>query len=198
MVVACLALFVALGGVSYGVATGSIDGREIKNNSVASKDLRNNSAGTADIKNGSLLRGDFKSGQLPAGARGPEGPAGVAGRDGFGTLAYPIGVVPDIAPGESGNDILFCPDGTYPTGGDAYTTENEDEDPNAPLVFGVVQEEVFAFDGATPVGWWVYWDNQSGQEVDLFVDVSCANANTVQSKAKAKRQIRKGAGGRLK
>ena len=34
MVVALIALFVAMGGVSYGVATGSIDGREIKNNTV--------------------------------------------------------------------------------------------------------------------------------------------------------------------
>ena len=41
MVVALVALFVALGGVSYGVASGYIDSREIKNNSIQSKDVRN-------------------------------------------------------------------------------------------------------------------------------------------------------------
>ena len=42
LVISCIALFVSLGGVSYGVATGFIDSREIKNNSVRSADLRNN------------------------------------------------------------------------------------------------------------------------------------------------------------
>ena len=41
LVIACIALFIALGGVSYGLATGSIDGREIKNNSVTGADIRN-------------------------------------------------------------------------------------------------------------------------------------------------------------
>jgi hypothetical protein len=37
-VVASIALFIALGGTSYGLATGSIGSREIKNNSVRSDD----------------------------------------------------------------------------------------------------------------------------------------------------------------
>jgi hypothetical protein len=41
MVVAGIALFVALGGVSYGLATGAIDSREVKNNSLRSRDVRN-------------------------------------------------------------------------------------------------------------------------------------------------------------
>jgi hypothetical protein len=50
MVVACIALFVALGGVSYGVATGYIDSREIKNNTIRGK----------DVKNGALTGKEFK------------------------------------------------------------------------------------------------------------------------------------------
>jgi hypothetical protein len=79
-VVAYLALFIALGGTSYGLATGSIDSREIKNNSVRSKDIRNNDVrgkdirtGTirsSDVANGSLLGKDFKAGQLPPGPPG--------------------------------------------------------------------------------------------------------------------------------
>jgi hypothetical protein len=54
MGVALLALFISLGGVSYGVATGSIDSREIKNNTVRGKDVRNNSLRGADVRESSL------------------------------------------------------------------------------------------------------------------------------------------------
>ena len=82
-VVASLALFVALGGTSYGVATGTIDSREVKNNSLSSKDIRNRTIlgkdvktdaltgrqiknlGTGDIRDESLLAKDFAPGQLP-------------------------------------------------------------------------------------------------------------------------------------
>ena len=40
LVIACMALFVALGGVSYGVATGSIDSREIQDGSVRNADFK--------------------------------------------------------------------------------------------------------------------------------------------------------------
>ena len=42
MGVALLALFMSLGGVSYGVATGYIDSREIKNSTIRDKDVRKN------------------------------------------------------------------------------------------------------------------------------------------------------------
>lgn len=84
-VVASIALFIALGGTSYGLATGSIGSREIKNNSVRSKDIRNNDVRGRDIRNGSLLANDFRAGQLPAGekgATGAQGPPGIQGPPG--------------------------------------------------------------------------------------------------------------------
>ena len=75
-VISLIALFVALGGTSYGLASGAIDSREIKNNTVRTKDVRN----------GSLLSRDFKAGQLPAGSRGATGPAGPAGRSALSAL----------------------------------------------------------------------------------------------------------------
>ena len=39
LVIALIALFVSLSGVAYGVATGSIDSREIKDNDVRTRDL---------------------------------------------------------------------------------------------------------------------------------------------------------------
>src|SRR4051812_49114143 len=58
MVVALLALFVSLGGVSYGLATGSIDSREIKNNTIRTGDVRNNEIRGRDIRNSTIRGGD--------------------------------------------------------------------------------------------------------------------------------------------
>jgi hypothetical protein len=64
LVIACIALFVALGGVSYGVATGSIDSREIADNTVRSKDVRNNSVYSRDIRNNDVRDIDIRNGTV--------------------------------------------------------------------------------------------------------------------------------------
>jgi hypothetical protein len=61
LVIACVALFVALGGVSYGVATQSIDSREIKNNTIRSKDVRNNTLRTFDVRNNEIRGFDIRN-----------------------------------------------------------------------------------------------------------------------------------------
>ena len=67
LAIACIALFVAMGGVSYGVATGSIDSRE--------------------IKNGSIRNPDFKDGTLRGNEAKPNGFGGKAIKE--STLASP-------------------------------------------------------------------------------------------------------------
>jgi len=59
-VIACIALFVSMGGVSYAVATGSIDSREIKDNTVRGKDLRANNITARELKRRSLDGTDIK------------------------------------------------------------------------------------------------------------------------------------------
>ncbi len=61
LVVASLALFVSLSGVSYGVATGFIDSRELKNNQVRSVDLRNNDIRTRDLRNNEIRGLDIRN-----------------------------------------------------------------------------------------------------------------------------------------
>jgi hypothetical protein len=61
LVIACLALFVSLSGVSYGVATGFIDSREIKNNEVRTRDLRNNDIRTKDLRNNEIRGIDIRN-----------------------------------------------------------------------------------------------------------------------------------------
>jgi len=64
MLVALLALFLSLGGVSYGVATGFIDSRELKNNAVSTKDLKNNDIRGRDVRNNSLTGSDINESRL--------------------------------------------------------------------------------------------------------------------------------------
>jgi len=60
LVISCIALFASLGGVSYAVATGSIDSREIKDNSVRGKDMRANSVTARELRRRSLDGTDIK------------------------------------------------------------------------------------------------------------------------------------------
>lgn len=59
-----LALFIALGGTSYAVATGSIGTREIANNSVRGKDIRNRTITDRDVKRNGLGGSSVKESRL--------------------------------------------------------------------------------------------------------------------------------------
>jgi hypothetical protein len=59
LVIALIALFVSLGGVSYGLTRGSVTSRAIKNNTIRSKDVRNNNVRSKDIRNGTLRGKDI-------------------------------------------------------------------------------------------------------------------------------------------
>ena len=55
MVVALIALFSSLGGVSYGLAKGAINGREVKNQSLTGKDLRRRTRSAGSVVKESSL-----------------------------------------------------------------------------------------------------------------------------------------------
>ena len=59
-----IALFISLGGVSYAVAAGSIDSREIKNNAVQTQDVRDGGLLGRDIGNGSVQSRDLRDGAV--------------------------------------------------------------------------------------------------------------------------------------
>ena len=113
-VMATVAVFVALGGTSYAVATGSIDSRELKNNSVAGKDIRNSTIRSGDVGNGTLLARDFKVGALPAGPRGETGPRGPAGGTNVVTR---VAVGPEVSPNASAGGDAQCNPGERAVGG---------------------------------------------------------------------------------
>ena len=70
-VVSSLALFVALGGTSYGLSRNSVGNRELKSNAVTSAKVRNGSLTASDISSTAQL--GFR------GPRGPQGPVGATG-----------------------------------------------------------------------------------------------------------------------
>jgi hypothetical protein len=61
MIVASLALFVSLSGVSYGVATGFIDSREIKNDTIRAKDIKAQAVGTSELKQNDVRGRDIRN-----------------------------------------------------------------------------------------------------------------------------------------
>jgi hypothetical protein len=88
-VIASIALFVSLGGVSYGVATGSIDSREIKNNTIRSKDIRNSQVYTQDIRNSTVRGKDVRNNTLT----------------GADILESSLGKVPSAASADNANTV---------------------------------------------------------------------------------------------
>ena len=61
LAISLIALFVSLGGVSYGLATGSIDSREIKDNTIRSRDIRNNTIRSIDLRNNEIRGRDIRN-----------------------------------------------------------------------------------------------------------------------------------------
>jgi hypothetical protein len=74
MVVALVALFVSLAGVSYGAATigsgaiinNSIRSKDVRNNSLTTKDIRNSTIRGKDVRNNTLTNSDIKNSDLLA------------------------------------------------------------------------------------------------------------------------------------
>jgi len=64
LAISCVALFLSLGGVSYGLATGSVDSRELKDSTVRSKDVRNNTLRSTDLRNNSLRTFDIRNNEV--------------------------------------------------------------------------------------------------------------------------------------
>ena len=71
MIVACVALFAALGGTSYALATGSITTREIQNGTIRNEDFKDGTLRGQEFKRDSLGGGAIKESALD-GTRLPE------------------------------------------------------------------------------------------------------------------------------
>jgi hypothetical protein len=129
MIVACAALVVALGGVSYAASVlpkNSVGPTQLQKKAVTGSKLRADAVGGAKVKNGTLMAADFKAGQLPAGPQGPKGDPGAQGAKGDkgdpgapGISGYQIVYGADVFvdAGQFGVAYVDCPAGKKVIGG---------------------------------------------------------------------------------
>jgi hypothetical protein len=197
-----LALFVALGGVSYAaiaLPANSVGSKQIKRGAVKSSDIGKDAVTSVKVKNGSLLATDFKPGQLVAGApglTGPQGPKGDTGATGASGAKGDIGTPGNPGtPGAAGatnvvtrSVIVSAPSGTRTfssvncaageraVGGGAFWNSTPDATMfianSSPLV-GV--GAVPLTDGSVPTGWAATVNNGSVSAQNFQVTAICAS-----------------------
>ena len=117
MIVACVALVVALGGVSYAATVlpkNSVGTSQVQKKAITASKLHKNAVNGLKVKNGSLMAADFKAGQLPAGPRGPKGDAGTPGVSGYQVV---YGAIVSVPAGQFGAAFADCPAGKKAVGG---------------------------------------------------------------------------------
>jgi hypothetical protein len=145
MIVACAALVLALGGVSYAAAVlpeSSVGTVQLKKKAVTAPKLRANSVSGAKVKDRTLTAIDFQAGQLPQGPKGDpgaQGPKGDAGAPGISGREYVIGAEVSVNPGQIGGAQVTCPAGKKVMGGGGGT------EGNAPIVaIGQINDSTWA------------------------------------------------------
>ena len=86
--IACLALFVSLGGVSWGFATGFIDSREIRNETIGSQDIRSGAIRTQELRDNEVRGRDIRNSTIVS------RDVGLNGLEGADILESSLGPVP--------------------------------------------------------------------------------------------------------
>jgi hypothetical protein len=163
--IACLALFIALGGGAY-----------------ATISLPKNSVTTKQVKDRSLLSRDFKRGQIPRGPRGAQGPTGPAGIQGPQGAQGPPGPVvlgqltrveadKSLPPGAIDSVTAVCPVGMHVvSGGEA----------------GGAAQPFFSDSFGSQTSWSAGFDNfDSSITSSVFVAAYCAPAGQAVAARKA-------------
>jgi len=186
MIVACVALLVALGGVSYAAGVlpkNSVGTAQLQKKSVSGAKLKKNAVTAAKVKNGSLLAADFKPGQLPAGPQGSAGPQGQQGAKGDPGTAGAPGATKVVmretsvstANGQNGYATASCHPGEVATGGGWNFTSGNINNFHTFGDYPVKSGGALAGAGDRPVGWRVSVWNASGQTNSWRVYVICAS-----------------------
>ena len=109
MIVACVSLVVALGGVSYAAGVlpqNSVGTAQLKKKAVTGAKLKNNAVTGAKVKNRTLMAADFKAGQLTEGPQGPKGDPGLPGQKGEPGRS----ALSSLQPGETVRGVIVVDD----------------------------------------------------------------------------------------
>ena len=169
-VVACIALFVALGSGAYAAT-------QLPKNSVGSKQIKKNAVNSAKVKDRSLKAVDFKEGQLPAGPQGPQGAKGEKGAPGATNVVARRALVDNVGNGGQAEESVFCDAGEHLVGGGAAFVNSEGKydfpstlHASVPLGAGSLP----AAEGEEGTGWRASATNQTGATRDFVVIALCS------------------------
>ena len=170
MIVACMALVVALGGVSYAAVVlpaNSVGTTQVKKSAITGAKIGKNAVTGAKVKNGTLMAGDFMAGQLPAGPQGPKGDMGIQGAPGLPgpagvsgwqrVLSQPVAVGPGLINGSTAT----CPAGKKVLGGGFITSGS---------AFEVTYSAAYS-----DTSWRIEGKNVGITSFEVFAQVICAN-----------------------
>ena len=118
LVVACVALFVALGGTGYAalqLPRNSVGSKQIRKGAVKNSEIARNAVTGAKVRPRSLTASDFRASSLPRGPRGFTGPAGPAGPAGSArAYGYVTGAGALVAArSKGGATVSHTVDGVY-------------------------------------------------------------------------------------
>ncbi|HYQ79030.1 MAG TPA: hypothetical protein VEP91_07985 [Solirubrobacterales bacterium] len=169
-VVACLALFIALGSGAYAAT-------QLPKNSVGSKQIKKNAVNSAKVKDRSLKAVDFKEGQLPAGPQGPQGPKGDTGAAGATSVVARRAVQETVANGTQATESVECEAGEHLVGGGAAFINGSNQYEFPATIHGSVPTGAGGkpvLDGAEASGWRASGTNQTGSTRDFVVIALCA------------------------
>jgi hypothetical protein len=157
MIVACVSLVVALGGVSYAAGVlpkNSVGTAQLQKKAVSGAKLRNGAVTAAKVKDRTLTASKFKAGQLPAGpqgdpglqgprgdkgdpgAQGPKGDKGDPGANGVSGHQEVTGADKTLSVGQAGLSTANCPTGKRAVGGGYDGTVFLALDENMPINSG--------------------------------------------------------------
>jgi hypothetical protein len=185
-VIACVALFVALGGASYAAVTlpaNSVGAKQLQKKAVSASKIKRNAVTSGKVKDGSLHAGDFKSGELPAGPRGPQGLPGAPGATGLQgppgpvKLVYRKGTSSNIAAGATGGFAVSCPASTSNVVGGGFDVSPVTE--NVRLITSRPTDGIDP-DGIPDDNWEVIVRNAGANPVMVTTYALCTTATEVE------------------
>jgi hypothetical protein len=167
-VAATLALFLALGGISWAAVA-------LPRNSVGAKEIKTNAVRSAEVKDGALSGSDLAPGTLLQGPKGDTGDPGQSGvqnvivrRSSAATLpARGVGGEPGLV-----SVTADCDPGERAVGGGGQTSIDGDATGSVGVILSKPQPQS---PGDTPTGWATRAANYSTTPTDLFTWAVCVS-----------------------
>ena len=183
LVIACLALFVALGGTGYAafkLPKNTVGTKQLKKNAVHNSDIAKNAVTGSKVKDGTLGSSDFAPGTLLQGPPGVNGTNGTNGTNGAAKVTYRTFLANFAGNGALGEAGASCNTGEKLIGGGGGWVDNANP-PTQYELTGTVSDSGPATAGDAPIQendtpgeWHVSGKNTTGGNARMLAYAVCA------------------------